>query len=675
MTESRFTNRLAEETSPYLLQHAHNPVDWYPWGPDALEKARIEDKPILLSIGYSACHWCHVMERESFEDPEIARLMNENYVNIKVDREERPDLDQIYMSAIQLMTGSGGWPLTAFLTPDGKPFYGGTYFPPDDKYNRPGFRRVLAAISEAYLKRRDDVLSNARTVVERIDGQARSGGAAGALDLELLERAAGGVSRQFDPVHGGFGSAPKFPSSMTLDFLLRYHDRSREDQPLEMARLTLDKMALGGLYDHVGGGFHRYSTDAHWLVPHFEKMLYDNALLAEVYLDAYRLTGSGLYRRVVEETLEFAARELRDPTGGFHSTLDADSEGVEGRFYVWTREEFAEVAGEDADLLGRYFDVTAEGNFEGRNILHVSHPPETFAQSESVTVESLERAVRRALPALLAKREERPRPARDEKILTDWNGLMLRTMAKAAAHLGRNDWREMAEANAAFLLDTMWDGRRLRHAFKDGRARFDGYADDYANLADGLAALYELTLDGKWLEASARIAERMIEEFWDDENGGLFFTGNSHERLVARTKEYFDNATPSGNSVAAGLLARLATLLDRPDFREKAERTCANVAGYLPDYPTGFGRMLAAVDYLVGPSREIAIVGSAEPFLETVRGRYLPRAVLAAGETGSIGLLEDRTRLDGKPTVYVCENRICREPTTDAAVLGRLLEL
>ncbi len=674
MTEHHFTNHLATETSPYLLQHAHNPVDWFPWGQAALDKARAEDKPILLSIGYSACHWCHVMERESFEDESIAGLMNDNFVNIKVDREERPDLDQIYMSAVQLMTGSGGWPLTAFLTSDGQPFYGGTYFPPDDKYNRPGFRRILVSIAEAYRERRGDVRSNAATLIEQINKQARHDGAKAALSIELLETAANGISERFDPAHGGFGPAPKFPSSMTIDYLLRYHNRTGEDRTIDMVNLTLEKMAFGGLYDHVGGGFHRYSTDAHWLVPHFEKMLYDNALLARVYLDAYRVTGRSLYRRVVEETVDFVARELADSNGGFHATLDADSEGVEGKFYVWSRGEFDEVAGDDADLLARYFDVTDHGNFEGQNIIHITHAPEVFAPSENVTVEELGTLVARVLPALFERRKTRIRPARDEKILTDWNGLMLRATANAAAFLGREDYRKLAEANAEFILDRMWDGNRLLHAYKDGRARFNGYVDDYANFADGLTALYELTFDQRWLEAAIQIVERMISEFWDNEHGGFFFTGNSHESLVARTKEYFDNATPSGNSVAADVLARLGTLLDRADYRDKAERICTAVADYLVRYPAGFGRLLSAADYLIGPSREIAVVGSAEPFLDAIRGQYLPRTVIAAGEPDSVALLNGRTAIDQRPTAYLCENYVCSQPTVDAAILTEMLK-
>jgi hypothetical protein len=662
-------NRLSSETSPYLLQHAHNPVDWFPWGEEALARARAEDKPILLSIGYSACHWCHVMERESFENEAIAALMNEHFVNIKVDREERPDLDQIYMSAVQIMTGGGGWPLTVFLTSDGKPFYGGTYFPPEDRYNRPGFGRLIVSIAEAYRKRRNEVVESSTTLIDQINAQARGPAAGGDLDVGLLERAVGGISERFDPDHGGFGGAPKFPSSMTIDFLLRYHHRSGEARSLDMANLSLEKMALGGIYDHAGGGFHRYSTDAHWLVPHFEKMLYDNALLTGVYLDAYLITERTLYRRVVEETIDFVVRELGDEGGGFYSTLDADSEGVEGKFYVWSADEFHDVCGDDSDLLARYFDVTLDGNFEGQNILHIAHGPGAFAASEGLPTADLEDKVRAALPRLFERRERRIRPARDEKILTDWNGLMLRAVARAAAALGRADYRKLAEKNARFLVDTMWDGNRLLHMFKDGRARFNGYIDDYANLADGLLALYELSFDRQWLELALELSDRMIAEFWDVERGAFFFTANSHEALVARTKEYFDNATPSGNSVAADVLGRLSVIADRPHLREKAETICKGVTAYLGKFPTGFGRMLGAGDYLIGPSREIAIVGDPAIFEDALRSRYMPRTVLAAGESGTVGILRNRGAVDGKPTAYCCEDRVCQVPTTDPDAL------
>jgi uncharacterized protein len=649
-------NRLADETSPYLLQHAQNPVDWYAWSPEALDRANREDRPILLSIGYSACHWCHVMEHESFENTSIAQLMNDNFVNIKVDREERPDIDQIYMNAVQMMTGSGGWPLTVFLLPDGQPFFGGTYFPPEDAYGRPGFRRVLETMAQVYKSQRNEVLNNAKTLSEQLRQQAFKSTAA-ALDTGVLEAAAAVLNSAFDPRYGGFGRAPKFPASMPIDFLLRYQYRTGDERALHMATFTLDRMAYGGLYDQVGGGFHRYSTDERWLVPHFEKMLYDNALLARAYLDAYRATGNPLYRRITEETLDFVVNEMRDASGAFYSTQDADSEGVEGKFYVWSLREFRDVVGRDADELADYFDVTEAGNFEGHNILNVPRPRE-----------GLELKIQAARKKLFAAREKRVRPGRDEKVLTDWNGLMLRAFADAANYLGRDDYRAVAEANATFLLTTLWDGNRLLHNFKDGRARFNGYIDDYANLADGLFALYELTFDEKWLNHAMGITDRMIELFWDSEDGGFFFTSSDHESLITRTKDFFDNATPSGNSVAADVLLRMAAILDRRDYRENADKILMKVSNFMRQYPTGFGRALAAADFHIGPSKEIALVGPPDAFLAVLRRHYLPRAVLAAGTASGIALLRDRPMVDGKPTAYVCENFACKQPVTDPAI-------
>ena len=648
-------NRLINETSPYLLQHAHNPVDWYPWGEEALERARREDRPILLSIGYSACHWCHVMEHESFENPSIAQVMNSNFVNIKVDREERPDIDQIYMNAVQMMTGSGGWPLTVFLLPNGQPYFGGTYFPPQDSHGRPGFPRVLETMSQVYKSQRNDVVNNAQQVSQQLQQQTFKN-AGDHLDVSVLNAAAGVLASAFDPRYGGFGRAPKFPPAMTIDFLLRYQHRTGDERALHMATFTLDKIAYGGLYDQVGGGFHRYSTDERWLVPHFEKMLYDNALLARAYLDAYRVTGSALYKRITEETLDFVLREMRDPSGAFYSTQDADSEGVEGKFYVWSLREFREVVGADADELAEYFDVTESGNFEEHNIVNVPQPRE-----------GLEAKWKTARAKLFARREQRVRPGRDEKVLTDWNGLMLRAFADAANYLGRDDYRAAAEANANFILTTLWDGNRLLHNFKDGRARFNAYVDDYANLADGLFALYELTFEAKWLDQAVRIADRMIQLFWDSEDGGFYFTSTDHESLITRTKDFFDNATPSGNSVAADVLVRMGAVLDRRDYREHAERILTNLSDFVRQYPTGFGRALAAADFYLGPSKEIAIVGDPRAFLPTLRKRYLPRTVFAGGSDSNIALLRDRPMVDGKTTVYVCENFACKKPVTDPA--------
>ncbi len=666
-------NRLIDETSPYLLQHANNPVDWYPWGQDALDRANREDRPILLSIGYSACHWCHVMEHESFENASIAKLMNDNFVNIKVDREERPDIDQIYMNAVQMMTGSGGWPLTVFLLPNGQPFFGGTYFPPEDAYGRPGFRRVLETLAQVYHTKRDEVTGNAKALIDQLDQQVlQSAGAP--VDIAVLDAANRVLGSSFDPHLGGFGRAPKFPPGMSIDFLLRYHYRTADEHTLHMATFTLEKMAYGGLYDQVGGGFHRYSTDERWLVPHFEKMLYDNALLARAYLDAYRVTGNALHRRITEETLDFVVREMRDSSGAFYSTQDADSEGVEGKFYVWNLQEFSEVVGSDAELLAKYFNVSEAGNFEDKNILNIPRPPELFSKLESISIEDLESKAQAARKKLYAVREKRVKPGRDEKVLTDWNGLMLRAFADAANYLGRDDYRAVAESNANFILTTLWDGNRLLHNFKDGRPRFNGYVDDYANLADGLFALYELTFEEKWLDHAVKIADRMIELFWDTEGGGFYFTSTDHESLITRTKDFFDNATPSGNSVAADVLLRLAAILDRRDYREKAEQILSKLSNMMRQYPTGFGRMLAAADFHLGPSKEVAIVGEPDAFLAILRRQYLPRTVVAAGSGDRIALLRGRPLVDGKPTAYVCENFTCKQPVTDPAALEDGLE-
>src|SRR5262245_14455080 len=520
---------------------------------------------------------------------------------------------------------------------------------------------MMEAIAEAYRTRRQEILENAKGFREHLSRQTfRKSNEA--IDASLLDIACRAMSSRFDPREGGFGGAPKFPPSMSIDFLLRYHHRTGDEHALHMATLTLDKMAHGGMYDQVGGGFHRYSTDDHWLVPHFEKMLYDNALLARAYVDAYRATGDQLYKRIAEETLDFVAREMRDSNGAFYSTQDADSEGVEGRFYVWSNDEFRHVVGEDADTLADYFDVTAHGNWEETNILHVTRPPDQQTQEK----------VEAAQKKLYAAREKRVKPGRDEKVLTDWNGLMLRAFAEAAAHLGRHDYRIIAEANANFILNTLWDGSRLLHTYKDGRARFNGYLDDYANLADGLFALYESTFDFKWLDAAVRISDRMIEQFWDNDSG-FYFTGRDHESLLTRTKDFFDNATPSGNSVAADVLLKLSAVLDRQDYREKAESIFLTAAGLLKQYASGFGRMLAAFDFYIGPSKEVALIGSADSFLSTLRKRYTPRLVVAAGSDDRVALLRNRPIVNGQPTAYVCENFTCNQPVTDVAAFEKAL--
>jgi uncharacterized protein YyaL (SSP411 family) len=675
-------NRLANETSPYLLQHANNPVDWYAWGEEALAKARTEDKPIMLSIGYSACHWCHVMEHESFENPEIARLMNELFVNIKVDREERPDLDSIYMSAVQAISGHGGWPMTVFLTPDGAPFYGGTYYPPEDRGQMPGFPRVLKSIAEAYRTRRSDIDQTAEQLRGMLQRQVAPS-ASGFLEPGLLDQAVRALLPQFDMQEGGLGGAPKFPQPMALEFLMRSYRRSGRREVLEPVELTLDKMAQGGIYDDLGGGFHRYSVDAVWLVPHFEKMLYDNALLARVYLQAYQVTNKPLYRRVVEETLGYVEREMTDPRGGFYSTQDADSEGEEGKFFIWTPEEVKEILGEeDGRLFCAYFDVTEHGNFEHRNILHVSAPLDVVAGRLGVASERLQSAIDRGRRALFEARERRVKPGRDEKVLTAWNGLMLRAFAEAAAAFDRDDYRETAVKNAEFVVASLRQDGKLLRTWKDGRAKLPGYLEDYACYVDALISLYEATFDARWLQEARRIADVMLDQFTDEERGGFFDTGKDHEQLVSRPKDVFDNATPSGNSVAAEALLRLALLSGEQRYREAAESVLRLLGVLAAQHPSAFGRLLCALDFYLGKPKEIAIIGALDAsdtraLARTVFERFLPNKVVAAAAPGAtppdIPLLADRPSRDGKATAYVCENYTCQAPVTTPQELAAQL--
>ncbi|OLE50978.1 MAG: thioredoxin domain-containing protein [Acidobacteria bacterium 13_1_20CM_3_53_8] len=685
MTEQKFTNRLINETSPYLLQHARNPVDWYAWGEEAFAKARQEDKPILLSIGYSACHWCHVMEHESFENEEIARAMNENFVSIKVDREERPDLDQIYMNAVQMMTGHGGWPMTVFLTPEGVPFYGGTYYPPEDRYNMPGFPRILTAIAEAYRERPDEVTQTAVSMLGELRRMGLVQESSSSLSFDLLDAAFRGIARSYDATNGGFGGAPKFPAPMNMEFLLRTFYRTRNEQALSMVEHTCRRMAEGGVYDQLGGGFHRYSTDARWLVPHFEKMLYDNALLSQLYLHLYQLTKDDFYRRVVEETLDYVRREMTDAGGGFYSTQDADSEGHEGKFFLWSLDEIKEILGEeDARLFSAYYDVSEGGNFEGKNILNVRRSPEAVASSLNVSVELLSAALERGRRKLFTAREKRIKPGRDEKILTAWNGLMLASFAEAAAVLERDDYRSVAENNARFVLDNLRRDSLLLRSYKDGQAKLNGYLEDYAFFADGLITLYETTGDLLWLTEALSITNKMIEEFWDEEEGGFYYTGKSHEELIVRTKDYFDNATPSGNSVAADVLLRLATLSGDEDYSRRAVTIFRLLADTVKRHPSAFGRLLCALDFYLSTPKEIVLIGSydAEETRELrleVWGRYLPnKVVVMAEEAGDkisqlVPLLRDRVMINSRPTAYVCQHYACNQPVTTREELSQQL--
>jgi uncharacterized protein YyaL (SSP411 family) len=679
------TNRLAQETSPYLLQHKNNPVDWYPWGEEALEKARAEDKPILLSVGYSACHWCHVMERESFEDEATAEIMNKHFVNIKVDREERPDVDSIYMSAVQAMTRHGGWPMTVFMTPDGAPFYGGTYFPPVPSRGMPSFKQVLLSLADAYANRREEVLASAENVREFLKESSTASIPRSEVSEGLLAYGANALAGQIDNRFGGFDGAPKFPQAMNLEVLLRHHKRTGDRAALSGVELTLRQMANGGIYDQLGGGFARYSVDEYWLVPHFEKMLYDNALLARLYLEAYEATGDGFYRRIAEETLDYVMRDMRSPEGGFYSAEDADSEGVEGKFYVWTPEEIeATLEPEDAKLAERYWDVTERGNFEGKNILNVPRPPEAVADEFGLSTEELWQGILAIREKLFTEREKRVRPGRDEKVLAAWNGLMLRAFALAAGATGREEYLRVAEENAVFLLEKLVVDGRLRRSYKDGQARLNGYLEDYACVADGLVELYEATFETRWLREAASLADAILGLFWEEAEGAFYDTAADHEELVTRPRDVYDNATPSGNSVAVDVLLKLSVLLEREDYRERAGTVLDNLSGGMVQVPGAFGRLLSALDFYLSTPYEVAIIGEREApdtkmLLETVYSSYLPNKVVAGSSekdeeaTQLIPLLASRPMRGGRPTAYVCVNYACQSPTTDPAELARQL--
>ena len=662
----KHTNSLIHETSPYLLQHAHNPVDWYAWGDEAFERARAEDKPVLVSIGYSACHWCHVMEHESFEDEATAAVMNENFVNIKVDMEERPDVDQIYMNFVQLTTGRGGWPMNVFLTPDKRPFFGGTYFPPAPRYGMASWQQTLMSIAEAYRERRDELDHSANEIVGELRRLSIVDAAQGGLSTDLLDTAFASFSRTFDTVNGGFGGAPKFPPAMSLEFLLRYHHRTGNDMALTIVKYTLDKMARGGIYDQLGGGFHRYAVDAIWLVPHFEKMLYDSAQLIRVYLHAFQVTGDEFYKRIAVEALEYVRREMLDESGGFYSTQDADSEGEEGKFFVWTPEAVAEILGEKAATdFCAYYDVTAGGNFEGANILNIRDP---LASSPGPEMNR----------ALFDAREKRIKPNRDEKILTAWNGLMLAAFADAAAVLANDEYLEVAKRNAEFILKQLQKDGRLLRTWKEGTAKLNGYIEDYANVADGLIRLYEVSGEVRYLTEAKRLSDLTITEFWDEENGGFFFTSNDHEELIVRNKDFYDNATPSGNSVAADVLLRLAKLLGDDKYERFAVTVLRLTASQLKRHPQGFGRALSALEFHLSRTKEIVVIGPRDHDLErNVLGRYLPDAVVvlstdAESDSETIPFLKDRGMVDAKATVYVCEDFVCQRPVTTVEELAGL---
>ena len=725
------TNRLIHATSPYLLQHAHNPVDWYEWGPEALERAKKEDKPIFLSIGYSACHWCHVMERESFEDEAIAAIMNQHYVCIKVDREERPDLDDIYMAATQAFTQSGGWPMSVWLTPDLKPFFAGTYFPPEARYGRPGFREILLTLKQVWEEDRDKALRQADVLTDAVRQLTVSEGAARELPRDLVVRSARMLARVFDPQQGGMlgGGTNKFPPSMAMDVMLRAYQQSmselhrleagatgqagatggasstphRQDASatqagatpagaapqqleadaalLELVEVTLERMANGGIYDQLGGGFARYSTDAEWLVPHFEKMLYDQALIVDIYLKAYQLTRKPLYARVARETLDYVLRDLQSPDGGFCSSRDADSEGQEGKFYVWSKAEVVGILGEDdAQLFCDYYDVTEAGNWDGRNILHVPRPLETVAESLKMTPAELERRLGPARQRLFDAREKRVKPHLDDKVLASWNGLMIATLAKGYRILGDSRYSDAAVRAADFLQHNMMKDGRLLRAYRAGKARTPGYLDDHAFVIEGLLNLYEATFDAKWVAQAEALNEQVLRHFRDEQGRGFFNTADDAEKLLVRARDASDGAIPSGNSVEAMNLLRLAVLLDRNDLAEEADKLLRAFGAQLAESAFQSERLLAAADFRIRGPKEIALVGTAgamgqfERLVSAVWQAYVPNAVIAgavvgdkgtADAPGRIPLLAGKQPLNGGAAAYVCRNYACQEPTSD----------
>jgi len=680
------TNRLANETSPYLLQHAHNPVDWYPWSDEALARARREDKPILLSIGYSACHWCHVMERECFENDDIARLMNEHFVCIKVDREERPDIDHVYMEAVQAMTGGGGWPLTVFLTANGEPFYGGTYFPPEDRQGLPGFPRVLMAVSEAYGARRSQVMDIAQDLVSRLKQSPRVESGPEPLTEDILAGAYRALEAAFDDENGGFGPGPKFPQAPVLEFLLQYHHRTGEPRALSMVELTLDKMAAGGIYDHVGGGFHRYATDARWMIPHFEKMLYDNALLSRLYVHAYQVTGKADYRRTAQETLDYVLREMTAPAGGFYSSQDADVDGEEGQSYLWTPDGIAEVLGdEDGRLVSRYFGIESEGNFERGSVLHVPKDLAGFASETGVCPADIERVMARSKPKLMEARKRRPRPGRDDKVLTSWNGLMLQALAEAYSAFGREDYLKAATANASFLVGGMMKADVLMHSYKDVVSQIPGYLDDYAFTIRGLLCLHEATFDQRWLQMAFDMANSMARRFGDVENlGVLYDTGPDHGTLFARPRDTADSVIPCGGSGAAEVLLRISRITGDGSYEELAGAMLGLVRDQMLTHPMASGNWLCDLDlYLSDPEQVVVLGRRGDPntaaLLMVIHGQYLPKRVLVGFQPDdpvislAAVLTKERKMAQGHPTAYVCRRKTCHPPAADPEQLRRLL--
>lgn len=675
------SNYLANASSPYLLQHAENPVEWHPWGTEALEKAKAENKPIFLSIGYAACHWCHVMAHESFEDPETAAFMNEHFVNIKVDREERPDLDNIYMQATIAMTGSGGWPMSVFLTPDLKPFYAGTYFPPVRRYNMPSFKEVLAGLSNAWANDRTEVEKTSNKVFEHLDTKLRSTNEE-SLTPDHLESIAKAMQGAYYWGTGGWGDAPKFPQPMALEFLLHYSVSTKQTESLKLIEHCLKVMARGGMYDVVGGGFSRYSTDDHWRVPHFEKMLYDNAQLVCAYLHAWQVTHDPFYKRIVEETLAFIEKEMTHPQGGFYSSLDADSEGEEGKFYVWTLDEIREVLKEESDFFEAAYGVTAKGNWEGKTVPQRALDDTSLAARFKLDPETVPTKLALSHSKLYAARANRIRPGTDDKVLTSWNGLMLAAIAESARVLAdvspqASNYLNLATRNAEFLITNLRPDGKLRRSWRDGKTTHEVFLEDYAALILGLLELYQTDFNAQWFAAAKELADEMIEKF-SDSNGGFFDTPNDGENLLFRPKDVQDNATPSGNALACEALLKLAAYTDDGKYRDIAEKALGLVTKFVMQYPLGFGRWLTAANLATGKMKQVAAVGEAgdpdfQRLIKAIRAEYRPGMVVAASSVSEKynppALLHDRPKMNGKATVYVCEGFVCKQPTTEVGTL------
>ncbi len=678
-------NRLSRETSPYLLQHADNPVDWYPWCAEAFERAREEDRPILLSVGYSSCHWCHVMAHESFEDPEVARRLNEAFISVKVDREERPDVDQIYLRAVQAMTGRGGWPLTVFLTPEGKPYYGGTYFPPTPRGGMPSFRQVLEAVLDAYRTRPDDVRASATRLVEALRRSVeRQDPDQSRLGASVLDDAVAALTSQYDTRHGGFGGAPKFPQPVTLELLLRHSVRTGRSEALDMVTQTLRAMAAGGIHDHLGGGFHRYSVDDSWLVPHFEKMLYDNALLARLYTDAYRLLGAEDLRAVAVRTLDWMVDDLGTPDGAFYAAWDADSEGVEGRYYVWSRSEVDAVLDRDeAELFSHCYDVRDPGPFEGANVLHLPRSVERSAVAMGLEPAEVSSRLAESRRRLLEARSGRVPPLRDEKVILAWNGFALRALAESGSVLDRPDFIDRAVRGAEFLAEALRPDGALLHTWKDGVAKVPAFLDDHAAMGNALLSLHEATLDPRWLDEARRLCDEILSGFWSEDEGIFHDTPKDGEPLLVRPRDPMDNATPSGTSLAVELLLRAGHLFGEDRYEESARRALASEAATLARYGPAFGRLLCALDRSLAPPVEIAIIGErADPatraLLDTALARFLRNRTIAGRspgeEAGRVPVLEARDMRDGRPTAYLCRDYVCQEPVTTPEALVLQLE-